>query len=92
MLSAYRNAKQSLHDWSPDFMYKYLPTILQSSGQQGGTEMMTAFSNYAGGHMQHAELKALAAAGFVRNQDLMFNKNGDIKGLQPGATCSNRTS
>ncbi len=46
MLSAYRNAKQSLHDWSPDFMYKYFPTIL-SFGQQGGTEMMTAFSNYA---------------------------------------------
>jgi hypothetical protein len=84
-LSAYRNAKQSIYDWSPEFRDKYFPTLLQSSGQQGGTEMMTALSNYAGQHMQQSELRALASAGFVRNEDLITNKAGDVRGLKPGA-------
>jgi hypothetical protein len=84
-LAAYRNAKQSIYDWSPEFRNKYFPTLLQSSGQQGGTEMMTALNNYIGQHMQQSELRALAAAGFVGNQDLITNKVGDVKGLKPGA-------
>jgi hypothetical protein len=84
-LAAYRNAKQSIYDWSPEFRNKYFPTLLQSSGQQGGTEMMTALNNYIGQHMQQSELRALAAAGFVRNQDLIVNKVGDVKGLKPGS-------
>jgi hypothetical protein len=84
-LSAYRNAKQSIYDWSPEFRNKYFPTLLQSSGQQGGTEMMTALNNYIGQHMQQSELRALAAAGFVSSSDLITNKVGDVKGLKPGA-------
>jgi hypothetical protein len=84
-LSAYRNAKQSIYDWSPEFRNKYFPTLLQSSGQQGGTEMMTALNNYIGQHMQQSELRALASAGFVRNEDLIANKVGDVRGLKPGA-------
>ena len=84
-LSAYRNAKQSIYDWSPEFRNKYFPTLLQSSGQQGGTEMMTALNNYIGQHMQQSELRALASAGFVDNKDLIYNKVGDVKGLKPGA-------
>ena len=84
-LAAYRNAKQSIYDWSPEFRNKYFPTLLQSSGQQGGTEMMTALNNYVGQHMQQSELRALAAAGFVQNKDLIYNKVGDVKGLKPGA-------
>lgn len=84
-LAAYRNAKQSIYDWSPEFRNKYFPTLLQSSGQQGGVEMMTALSNYVGGHMQQSELRALASAGFVQNKDLIYNKIGDVKGLKPGA-------
>src|SRR4051812_26460243 len=68
-----------------NFATNIFPTLLQSSGQQGGTEMMTALSNYIGGHMQHSELKALAAAGFVDHKYLMYNKDGDIKGLKSGA-------
>jgi len=85
MLSAYRNAIQSIYDWSPEFRDKYFPTLLQSAGQQGGTEMMTALSNYVGQHMQHSEIKALQAAGFVNNKDIVYNKVGDIKGFKPGA-------
>jgi hypothetical protein len=69
-LSAYRNAKQSIYDWSPEFRNKYFPTLLQSSGQQGGTEMMTALNNYIGHHMQKTEIESLIAAGFVRPQDV----------------------
>lgn len=84
-LAAYRNAKQSIYGWSPEFRDKFFPTLLQSSGQQGGTEMMTSLNNYIGGHMSHAELQALADNGFVDSKDLMTNKNGDIKGLKKGA-------
>jgi hypothetical protein len=85
-LAAYRNAKQSIYGWSPDFRDKYFPTLLQSAGQQGGTEMMTALNNFVGGHMSHAELTSLADAGFVDRKDLMVNpKTGDIKGLKKGA-------
>lgn len=69
-LAAYRNAKQSIYDWSPEFRNKYFPTLLQSSGQQGGTEMMTALNNYIGHHMQKTEIEALIGAGFVRPQDV----------------------
>lgn len=82
-LSAYRNAKQSIYNWSPDFRDKFFPTLLQSSGQQGGTEMMTALNNYIGQHMQLSELKALIGAGFVNNSDLTFDHNKP--GLKPGA-------
>jgi hypothetical protein len=84
-LAAYRNAKQSIYGWSPEFRKKYFPTLLQSSGQQGGTEMMTALNNFIGQHMQQSELRALASAGFVQNKDLIYNKVGDVKGLKPGA-------
>lgn len=85
-LSAIRNAKQSIYGWSPEFRDKYLPTVLQAMGEQGGTALMTAYNNYIGGHMSHAELKSLADDGFVRNQDMMINpKNGEIKGLKKGA-------
>jgi hypothetical protein len=82
-LAAYRNAKQSIYGWSPEFRDKYFPTLLQSSGQQGGTEMMTALNNYIGQHMQLSELKALIGAGFVKNSDLTFDHNKP--GLKPGA-------
>lgn len=84
-LAAYRNAKQSIYSWSPEFRDYVFPTLLQSSGEQGGTQMMTALNNYVGGHMTHAELKSLVAAGFVNNKDLVYNKVGDVKGLKPGA-------
>jgi hypothetical protein len=83
MLAAYRNAKQSIYDWSPEFRDKIFPTLLQSSGQQGGTEMMTALNNYIGGHMQANELKALIGAHFVNNKDLVWDHNKP--GLRPGA-------
>ncbi len=71
-LSAVRNAKQSIYDWSPEFRNKLFPTLLQSSGEQGGTEMMTALSNYIGGHMQTSEFKSLIDAGFVPSKDIQF--------------------
>ena len=46
---------------------------------------MTAFNNWVGGHLSHAELKSMAAAGFVDPKDLMYNKVGDVKGIKPGA-------
>jgi len=82
-LAAYRNAKQSIYGWSPEFREKIFPTLLQSTGQQGGTEMMTALNNFIGGHMQGKELDALIAAGFVRNQDVI-DKHGKAE-LRPGA-------
>lgn len=82
-LAAYRNAKQSIYGWSPEFRNKVFPTLLQSSGQQGGTEMMTALNNYIGGHMQTSEFKALIGAGFVDNKDLSYEHNKPV--LRPGA-------
>ena len=58
LLAAYRNAHQSIYDWSPEFREKLFPTLLQSAGQQGGTEMMTSLSNYIGGHMQVKDWRA----------------------------------
>jgi hypothetical protein len=84
-LAAYRHAKQSIYDWSPEFRNKFFPTLLQSAGQQGGTEMMTALNNYVGQHMQQSELKALARYGFVNNSDLLYDKIGNVKGLREGA-------
>lgn len=85
LLSAVRNAKQSVYKMSPKFINDYLPTILQSAGQNGGTEIMTAYNNYIGQHMTHAELKQLAAAGFADPKDFVYNKVGDIKSMKPGA-------
>jgi hypothetical protein len=82
-LAAYRNAKQSIYGWSPEFREKLFPTLLQSTGQQGGTEMMTALNNYIGGHMQANELKTLIGAHFVDNKDLVWDHNKP--GLRPGA-------
>lgn len=70
LLAAYRNAKQSIYGWSPEFREKIFPTLLQSAGQQGGTEMMTALNNYIGHHMQKTEIESLVKAGFVRPQDV----------------------
>ena len=83
-LAAYRNAKQSIYNWSPEFRDKMFPTLLQSSGQQGGTEMMTALNNYIGHHMQETELRALANAGFVDRKDLTVSKGGKMM-LKDGA-------
>jgi hypothetical protein len=69
-LAAYRNAKQSIYGWSPEFRERIFPTLLQSAGQQGGTEMMTALNNYVGHHMQKTEIESLVKAGFVRPQDV----------------------
>ena len=66
-------------------MTKYFPTLLAAAGEQGGTEVMTAFNNYIGGHMTHSELKKLAADGFVKDSDLMRTKTGEIMGTKPGA-------
>jgi hypothetical protein len=84
-LAAIRNAGQSIYGWSPQFKNSFLPTILQSMGERGGTQIATAFNNWVGGHLSHAELKAMAAAGFVDPKDLMYNKVGDVKGIKPGA-------
>ncbi len=83
MLAAYQHAKQSIYDWSPEFRNKYFPTLLQSTGQQGGTEMATALNNYIGQHMQTSEFKALIGAGFVDNKDLYYEHNKPL--LKPGA-------
>jgi hypothetical protein len=85
ILSAYRNAKGSIYGWDPNFRNNVLPTLLQSSGEQGGTEIMTAFNNLVGKHMQQSEIRAMASAGFARNQDLVFDKVGNVRGLKPGA-------
>jgi hypothetical protein len=84
-LSAVQNLRSAKFSLDDDFIKNYFPTLIQATGEQGGTEVMTAFNNYIGGHMQHSELKKLAAAGFARNEDLDFLKNGEIKGLKPGA-------
>jgi hypothetical protein len=84
-LSSVQNLRSAKFALGDDFMTKFFPTLVQATGEQGGTEIMTAFSNYIGGHMQHSELKKLAASGFVDNKDLDFLKNGEIKGTKPGA-------
>jgi hypothetical protein len=85
LLSAYRNAKSSIYGWDPSFRNNVLPTLLQSTGEQGGTEIMTAYNNLVGKHMQQSELRAMASSGFARNQDLIFDKAGNVRGLKPGA-------
>jgi hypothetical protein len=59
--------------------------MLQSLGVTSGNDMMTAYSNYVGKHMQHTEMLNLAKYGFIRPGDEVINKAGTIKGLKPGA-------
>ena len=84
-LSAIQNAHAAAYDWSDEFKYRYLPTLLQMSGEQGGTQIATGYSNYVGQHMQQSELRALADAGFVSSSDLIRNKVGDVRGVRKGA-------
>ena len=50
-LSAIQNAHAAAYDWSDEFKYRYLPTLLQMSGEQGGTQIATGYANYVGQHM-----------------------------------------
>ena len=84
-LSAIQNAHAAAYDWSDEFKYRYLPTLLQMSGEQGGTQIATGYSNYVGQHMQQSELRALAKNGFVNSSDLIHNKVGDVRGIREGA-------
>jgi hypothetical protein len=84
-LSAVQNLRSAKFALSPEFMTKYFPTLLAAAGEQGGTEVMTAFNNYIGGHMTHSELQKLAADGFVNDSDLVRTKTGAIVGTKPGS-------
>jgi hypothetical protein len=84
-LSAIQNAHAAAYDWSDEFKYRYLPTLLQMSGEQGGTQIATGYSNYVGQRMSQSELWALAHAGFVNSGDLIRNKVGDVRGVREGA-------
>ena len=84
-LAAQRRSSMAAYGWDEKFRENYFPFMLQSLGVTSGNDMMTAYSNYVGGHMQHSELKNLVKYGFVNPKDLLYNKTGDIKGLRPGA-------
>ena len=83
-LSAVQNLRSAKFELDPDFMKNYFPTLIQATGEQGGTEVMTAFNNYIGGHMQHSELKKLAAA-----TQLSPHFFGAEMQLKVGARCDN---
>jgi hypothetical protein len=84
-LAAQRRSSMSAYGWDDKFRENYFPFMLQSLGVTSGNDMMTAYSNYVGKHMQHTELMNLAKYGFIRPEDEVLNKVGDIKGLKPGA-------
>jgi hypothetical protein len=84
-LAAQRRSSMSAYGWDDKFRDNYFPFMLQSLGVTSGNDMMTAYSNYVGKHMQHTEMMNLAKYGFIRPQDEVLNKVGDIKGLKPGA-------
>ena len=84
-LAAQRRSSMSAYGWDDKFRENYFPFMLQSLGVTSGNDMMTAYSNYVGKHMQHTELMNLAKYGFIRPEDEVINKAGSIKGLKPGA-------
>jgi hypothetical protein len=84
-LAAQRRSSMSAYGWDDKFRDNYFPFMLQSLGVTSGNDMMTAYSNYVGKHMQHTEMMNLAKYGFIRPQDEVINKAGTIKGLKPGA-------
>ena len=84
-LAAQRRSSMSAYGWDDKFRENYFPFMLQSLGVTSGNDMMTAYSNYVGKHMQHTELLNLAKYGFIRPEDEVINKAGTIKGLKPGA-------
>jgi hypothetical protein len=84
-LAAQRRSSMAAYGWNETFRENYFPFMLQSLGVTGGNDIMTAYSNYIGKHMQHTEMMNLAKYGFIRPGDEVLNKVGDIKGLKPGA-------
>ena len=84
-LAAQRRSSMAAYGWDDKFRENYFPFMLQSLGVTGGNDIMTAYSNYVGKHMQHSEMLNLAKYGFIRPQDEVLNKVGDIKALKPGA-------
>ena len=84
-LAAQRRSSMAAYGWNETFRENYFPFMLQSLGVTGGNDIMTAYSNYIGKHMQHTEMMNLAKYGFIRPEDEVRNKVGDIKGLKPGA-------
>jgi len=84
-LAAQRRSSMSAYGWDEKFRENYFPFMLQSLGVTSGNDMMTAYSNYVGKHMQHTEMMNLAKYGFIRPGDEVINKAGTIKGLKPGA-------
>lgn len=84
-LAAQRRSSMAAYGWNEKFRENYFPFMLQSLGVTGGNDIMTAYSNYIGKHMQHTEMMNLAKYGFIRPEDEVLNKVGDIKGLKPGA-------
>jgi hypothetical protein len=84
-LAAQRRSSMAAYGWNETFRENYFPFMLQSLGVTGGNDIMTAYSNYIGKHMQHTEMMNLAKYGFIRPEDEVLNKVGDIKGLKPGA-------
>jgi len=85
-LAAQRRSSMAAYGWNETFRENYFPFMLQSLGVTGGNDIMTAYSNLVGKHMQHTELMNLAKYGFIKPEDMVLNKVGDIKGVKPGAS------
>jgi len=86
-LAAAQYGRVATQGWSPEFVEKWLPTLIQEQrGMQAGTGLMSLFRNIAQGHTPLGSVQALDEYGLLTDPSkLIMNKKGEVKGFHYGA-------
>ena len=86
---ALKMGKANTADWSDDFVYKYLPTLMQelktgAGGAQSAGTYLSTFSRAIHGHMQKAAMPLWIQSGLVAASDVVKNATGQYQ-MKPGS-------
>lgn len=86
-----KQAKTSAFGLNDDFVYNYLPTLIQEvktgrsgSGSTAGTALMSTYSAVIGGVMKKSAIPLWEAMGLIGAKDVVKNSTGALQ-LKPGA-------
>lgn len=87
---ALKQAKTSAFGLSDDFVYKYLPTIMQEvktkegGAQSAGTALMTTYRAMIQGVVKKSAIPVWEELGWIKPSDVVRNATGQMQ-LKPGA-------